>query len=170
MELKRDADPDVVLNQLYQFSPLQTSFSLIFLALVDGKPRMLSFKNMLEEFLRHRTTVLRRRTQHLLARARNRKHTLEGLLVALANIDEVIKIIRSSKSQAEAKQRLMQIETPASLCYSGHLVMKGLGFFRKNEGKAEVYGLSPVQADAVLRLTLGQLVNLEQEKLGGEHQ
>jgi DNA gyrase subunit A len=93
LELKRDADPDVVLNQLYQFSPLQTSFSLIFLALVDGKPRMLSFKNMLEEFLRHRTTVLRRRTQHLLARARNRKHTLEGLLVALANIDEVIKII-----------------------------------------------------------------------------
>ena len=66
LELKRDADPDVVLNQLYQYSPLQTSFSLIFLALVDGKPRMLSFKNMLEEFLRHRTTVIRRRTQHLL--------------------------------------------------------------------------------------------------------
>ena len=86
LELKRDADPDVVLNQLYQYSPLQTTFSLIFLALVDGKPRMLSFKNMLEEFLRHRTTVIRRRTQHLLARARNRKHTLEGLLVALSLI------------------------------------------------------------------------------------
>ena len=113
LELKRDADPDVVLNQLYQYSPLQTTFSLIFLALVDGKPRMLSFKNMLEEFLRHRTTVIRRRTQHLLARARNRKHTLEGLLVALANIDEVIKIVRNSSSQAEAKQGLMQIEAPA---------------------------------------------------------
>ena len=70
---------------------------------------------MLEEFLRHRTTVIRRRTQHLLARARNRKHTLEGLLVALANIDEVIRIIRSSSSQAEAKQRLMEIEAPAAL-------------------------------------------------------
>jgi DNA gyrase subunit A len=169
LELKRDADPDVVLNQLYQFSPLQTSFSLIFLALVDGKPRMLSFKNMLEEFLRHRTTVLRRRTQHLLARARNRKHTLEGLLVALANIDEVIKIIRSSKSQAEAKQRLMQIETPASLLQRA-LGDEGFGILQEERGKAEVYGLSPVQADAVLRLTLGQLVNLEQEKLGGEHQ
>lgn len=169
LELKRDADPDVVLNQLYQFSPLQTSFSLIFLALVDGKPRMLSFKNMLEEFLRHRTTVLRRRTQHLLARARNRKHTLEGLLVALANIDEVIKIIRSSKSQAEAKQRLMQIETPASLLQRA-LGDEGFGVLQEERGKAEVYGLSPVQADAVLRLTLGQLVNLEQEKLGGEHQ
>ena len=169
LELKRDADPDVVLNQLYQFSPLQTSFSLIFLALVDGKPRMLSFKNMLEEFLRHRTTVLRRRTQHLLARARNRKHTLEGLLVALANIDEVIKIIRSSKSQAEAKQRLMQIETPASLLQRA-LGDEGFGILQEERGKAEFYGLSPVQADAVLRLTLGQLVNLEQEKLGGEHQ
>ena len=168
LELKRDADPDVVLNQLYQYSPLQTSFSLIFLALVDGKPRMLSFKNMLEEFLRHRTTVIRRRTQHLLARARNRKHTLEGLLVALANIDEVIKIIRSSKSQAEAKQRLMQIETPASLLQRA-LGDEGFGILQEERGKAESYGLSPVQADAVLRLTLGQLVNLEQEKLGGEH-
>ena len=82
LELKKDADPDVVLNQLYQYTPLQSSFSLIFLALVDGKPRVLSFKNLLEEFLRHRTTVIRRRTEHLLARARNRKHTLEGLLVA----------------------------------------------------------------------------------------
>ena len=169
LELKRDADPDVVLNQLYQYSPLQTSFSLIFLALVDGKPRMLSFKNMLEEFLRHRTTVIRRRTQHLLARARNRKHTLEGLLVALANIDEVIKIIRSSSSQAEAKQRLMQIETPAALLQRA-LGDEGFGILQEERGKAEVYGLSPVQADAVLRLTLGQLVNLEQEKLGGEHQ
>lgn len=83
LELKRDADPEVVLNQLYQFSSLQTTFSLIFLALVDGKPRILPFKKMLEEFLRHRTTVIRRRTQHLLAKARSRKHTLEGLLVRL---------------------------------------------------------------------------------------
>ncbi|MFM8893009.1 MAG: DNA gyrase C-terminal beta-propeller domain-containing protein, partial [Planctomycetia bacterium] len=168
LELKRDADPDVVLNQLYQFSPLQTSFSLIFLALVDGKPRILSFKNMLEEFLRHRTTVLRRRTQHLLARARSRKHTVEGLLVALANIDEVIRIIRSSRSQAEAKERLVQIEAPAALLERA-LGPEGFAAMQEERGAAEIYGLSPVQADAILRLTLGQLVNLEQEKLGGEH-
>jgi DNA gyrase subunit A len=168
LELKRDADPDVVLNQLYQFSPLQTTFSLIFLALVDGKPRILSFKNMLEEFLRHRTAVLRRRTQHLLQKARNRKHTLEGLLVALANIDEVIKIIRSSKSQAEAKERLCEIQTPAALLERA-LGADGFAVLQEERGAAESYGLSPVQADAILRLTLGQLVNLEQEKLTGEH-
>jgi DNA gyrase subunit A len=168
LELKRDADPDVVLNQLYQFSPLQTSFSLIFLALVDGKPRILSFKSMLEEFLRHRTIVLRRRTQHLLQKARSRKHTLEGLLVALANIDEVIKIIRSSKSQAEAKERLCQLQAPAALLERA-LGADGFAVLQEERGVAESYGLSPVQADAILRLTLGQLVNLEQEKLGGEH-
>ena len=90
-ELKRDADPEVVLNQLYQFSPLQDTFSIIFLALVDGKPRVLSFKELLEEFIRHRLTVIRRRTQFLLAKARQRKHTVEGLLLAHANIDEIIR-------------------------------------------------------------------------------
>ena len=80
LELKRDADPEIVLNQLYQFSPLQDSFSLIFLALVDGKPRVLTFKGMLEEFLRHRVLVIRRRTQFLLNKARQRKHVVEGLL------------------------------------------------------------------------------------------
>ncbi|MDA1039211.1 MAG: DNA gyrase subunit A [Planctomycetota bacterium] len=168
LELKRDADPDVVLNQLYQFSPLQTSFSLIFLALVDGKPRILSLKNMLEEFLRHRTTVIRRRTQHLLAKARSRKHTLEGLLVALANIDEVIRIIRSSTSQAEAKERLVALQTPAALLERA-LGAEGFAVLVEEKGAAESYGLTPVQADAILRLTLGQLVNLEQEKLTGEH-
>jgi DNA gyrase subunit A len=168
LELKRDADPDVVLNQLYQYSPLQTSFSLIFLALVDGKPRILSFKEMLQEFLRHRTTVIRRRTQFLLQKARNRKHTLEGLLVALANIDEVIRIIRSSKSQAEAKERLCLLEAPAALLERA-LGPEGFAVLQEERGVAEAYGLSPVQADAILRLTLGQLVNLEQEKLGGEH-
>ena len=168
LELKRDADPDVVLNQLYQFSPLQTSFSLIFLALVDGKPRILSFRELLTEFLRHRTTVIRRRTEHLLAKARSRKHTLEGLLVALANIDEVIKIIRSSKSQAEAKERLCQLEAPAALLERA-LGADGFAVLQEERGAAPTYGLSPVQADAILRLTLGQLVNLEQEKLGGEH-
>jgi DNA gyrase subunit A len=168
LELKRDADPEVVLNQLYQYSPLQTSFSLIFLALVDGKPRILSFREMLKEFVRHRTTVIRRRTQHLLAKARARKHTLEGLLVALANIDEVIRIIRSSTSQTEAKERLCQLEAPAALLERA-LGPEGFAVLQEERGVADAYGLSPVQADAILRLTLGQLVNLEQEKLGGEH-
>jgi DNA gyrase subunit A len=104
----------------------------------------------------------------LLARARSRKHTVEGLLVALANIDEVIRIIRSSKSQAEAKERLVQIQAPAALLERA-LGAEGFAVLKEERGDAETYGLSPVQADAILRLTLGQLVNLEQEKLGGEH-
>ena len=115
IEIKRDADPEVVLNQLYQFSPLQDSFSLIFLALVDGKPRELNFKQLLEEYIRHRVTVIRRRTQFLLAKARRRKHTVEGLLLALANIDEIIRVIRNSRTQAEAKEGLMGVECPAAM-------------------------------------------------------
>ena len=167
-ELKRDADPEIVLNQLYQFSPLQDSFSLIFLALVDGKPRVLSFKELLQEFMRHRETVIRRRTQFLLSRARQRKHTVEGLLLAHANIDEVIRVIRSSSTQAEAKERLMQIQTPAALLQRA-LGEEGFAIFVEDRGLSEFYTLTPVQADAILRMTLGQLVNLEQEKLSGEH-
>ena len=115
LELKRDADPEVVLNQLYQFSPLQDTFSLIFLALVDGKPRVMGFKELLEEFIRHREIVIRRRTQFLLSKARQRKHTVEGLLLALADLDEVIRTIRTSTNQEEAKQRLMLIQTPAAM-------------------------------------------------------
>ena len=168
LELKRDADPDVVLNQLYQFSPLQDSCSIILLALVDGKPRVLSFKRLLEEFIRHRATVIRRRTQHLLAKARQRKHTVEGLLLAHANIDEVIRVIRSSSTQAEAKERLIRIECPAAMLRRA-LGEEGFAVFQAERGAEENYTLTPVQADAILRMTLGQLVNLEQEKLGGEH-
>ncbi|MBX3411263.1 MAG: DNA gyrase subunit A [Pirellulales bacterium] len=168
LELKRDADPDVVLNQLYQFSPLQDSFSLIMLALVDGKPRMLSIKELLEEFVRHRLAVIRRRTQYLLAKARQRKHTVEGLLLAHANIDEVIRVIRSSSTQAEAKARLMGIECPSALMQRA-LGDAGFAQFQLERGVREAYTLTAVQADAILRMTLGQLVNLEQEKLGGEH-
>ncbi len=168
LELKRDADPDIVLNQLYQHTPLQDSFSIIFLALVDNKPRVLSFKQLLEEFIRHRASVIRRRTQFLLAKARQRKHTVEGLLLAHANIDEVIRVIRASKTQAEAKERLMQIETPAAMLRRA-LGDEGFAVFEEERGASEMYTLTPVQADAILRMTLGQLVNLEQEKLGGEH-
>ena len=168
VELKRDADPEVVLNQLYQFSPLQDSFSIILLALVDGKPRVLSLKQLLEEFIRHRSTVIRRRTQFLLSRARQRKHVVEGLLLALADIDQVIRVIRASRDQEEAKQGLMRIEVPAAMLQRA-LGEDGFGVFQEERGRADVYRLTPVQADAILKMTLGQLVNLEQEKLTEEH-
>jgi DNA gyrase subunit A len=168
LELKRDADADIVLNQLYKFSPLQDTFSLNFLALVDGKPRTLTLREMLEEFLRHRVTVIRRRTQFLLNRARKRKHTVQGLLLAHANIDEVIRVIRASKTQLEAKQALMQIKTPSALMKRA-LGDDGFTQFQTERGIAEEYTLTPVQSDAILRMTLGQLVNLEQEKLSDEH-
>ncbi|MFG0266170.1 MAG: DNA gyrase subunit A [Rhodopirellula sp. JB055] len=168
VELKRGEDPDVILNQLYQFSPLQDTFSLIFLALVDGKPRELTLKEMLAEFLRHRVTVIRRRTQFLLARARRRKHTVEGLLLALANIDEIIQTIRTSRTQPEAKERLMGIACPASMMQRA-LGDEGFKQFQLERGEADSYTLTSVQSDEILRMRLGQLVNLEQEKLSGEH-
>lgn len=168
IEVKTGHDPDVVLNQLYQFSPLETSISLIFLALVDGKPRELTIKQLLEEFLRHRVTVIRRRTQFLLARARKRKHTIEGLLLALANIDEIIRIIRNSKTQLEAKNSLMGVMCPAAMMERA-LGADGFKAFQDERGVASEYGLTAVQADAILKMTLGSLVNLEQERLGDEY-
>src|SRR5690606_8873653 len=137
-------------------------------ALVDGKPRVLNLKEMLQEFVRHRVTVIRRRTQFLLARARRRKHTVQGLLLAHANIDEVIRVIRASKTQPEAKQALMEIKTPGALLQRA-LGDEGYSQFQQERGVAEEYSLTPVQADAILKMTLGQLVNLEQEKLAEEH-
>ncbi|MBC8353446.1 MAG: DNA gyrase subunit A [Planctomycetes bacterium] len=168
IELKRDADPEVVLNQLYQYSQLQDTFSLNYLALVDGKPRTLTLKELLQEYIRHRVTVIRRRTQFLLAKARRRKHTVEGLLLALANIDEIIRIIRASRTQAEAKVGLMGVECPAAMMQRA-LGDEGFAHFQEERGEADGYALTAVQSDAILRMTLGQLVNLEQEKLGGEH-
>ncbi|RMG03651.1 MAG: DNA gyrase subunit A, partial [Planctomycetota bacterium] len=168
LELKRDADPEVVLNQLYQYSPLQQTYSINLLALVDGKPRVLTLKDMLQEFLRHRVTVIRRRTTYLLNKARDRKHTVEGLLLALADIDRVIRTIRESKTQAEAKERLMQIPCPSAMLHRA-LGDDGFSQFTQEHGAAEEYFLSPVQVDAILRMSLGQLVNLEQEKLANEY-
>jgi DNA gyrase subunit A len=168
VEIKSDADPEVVLNQLYQFSPLQTSFSMNFMALVDGKPRELTIKDFLREFIRHRINVIRRRTQFLLNRARRQKHVLEGLLLALADIDQIIKIIRQSKTQAEAKRGLMDIECPAAMLERA-LGESGFEIFKEERGESDIYNLTAVQADAILKMTLGQLVNLEQEKLQGQH-
>ena len=168
VEIKSDADPEVVLNQLYQFSPLQTSFSMNFMALVDGKPQELTIKDFLREFIRHRINVIRRRTEFLLNRARRQKHVLEGLLLALADIDQIIKIIRQSKTQAEAKKGLMGIECPASMLERA-LGETGFKVFQEERGESDIYNLTAVQADAILKMTLGQLVNLEQEKLQGQH-
>ena len=169
IDLKRDADPDVVLNQLFKFSPLQDTISIILLALVDGKPRTLTIKQALEEFVRHRITVIRRRTQFLLAKARRRKHTVEGLLLALANIEEIIRIIRASQTQAEAKTGLMGVECPAAMMQRA-LGDAGFQVFQEERGASDTYTLTAVQADAILKMTLGQLVNLEQERLSDEHQ
>ncbi|MFL2864769.1 MAG: DNA gyrase subunit A [Pirellulaceae bacterium] len=168
IDIKRDDNPDVVLNLLYKYSNLQETISIILLALVDGKPRTLNLKEMLEEYIRHRVEVIRRRTQFLLAKARRRKHVVEGQLIALADIDEIIKIVRNSSSHADAKTRLMGIECPASMLQRA-LGETGFEQFQLERGAADVYHLTAVQADAILRMTLSQLVNLEQEKLGDEH-
>lgn len=168
IDLKRNADPDVVLAQLYQFSPLQTTFSVIFLALVDGKPRTLTLKDMLMEFIRHRVNVIRRRTQYLLNGARRRKHIVEGLLLALADIDEIIKAIRESRTQPEAKERLMGIECPASMMERA-LGEEGFQLFVTERGEAPTYALTSVQTNEILKMRLSQLVGLEQEKLSNEH-
>jgi DNA gyrase subunit A len=168
IEIKQNSDPHVVLNQLYQFSPLQESFSLILLALVDGKPRELNIKELLQEFIRHRVTVIRRRTQHLLGAARRRKHVIEGLLLALADIDRIIAIIRSSRTQAEAKERLMGVECPASMMERA-LGETGYADFQLERGVSDTYRLTSVQTDSILRMTLGQLAGLEQERLANEH-
>src|SRR4029453_5973923 len=108
-------DPVVTLNQLYQFTPLQDSFSVIMLALVDGRPRTLPLKELLRLFLEHRINVIRRRTQFQLRQARARAHVVEGLLIALAYIDEIIRVIRSSANPAEARARLMGLEVSAEV-------------------------------------------------------
>src|SRR5260370_19481229 len=101
--LKRDANPELILNQLYQFSPLQKTVSLILLALVDGRPRTLNLKQILEEFLRHRVQVIRRRTEFLLREAKRRAHILESQLIAISSLDEGIGICPQAPRPAHAQ-------------------------------------------------------------------
>ncbi len=166
--LKRDADREVVLNQLYKFSPLQTTISVILLALVGNRPETLSIKEMLQEFIRHRVTVIRRRTEFLLAEARKRKHTVEGLLIAQIDIDQVISTIRNSASRAEAKIALQAIEVPAGLIARA-LGEEGFIRFQEEQGTREAYTLSANQSEAIVSMQLGSLANLERENLQGEH-
>lgn len=140
IELKRGAAAKKVLNQLYKFTPLQSSFSIHLLALVDNEPRLLSLKRALQVYIDHRHTVITRRTQYELDKARQRAHILEGLLIALANLDAVIQTIRESPDADEAKVRLM-----------------------------DRFKLSDPQAQAILDMQLRRLAALERQKIEDEH-
>ena len=166
--LKRDADKEVVLNQLYRYSPLQTTFSLILLALSSNRPVLMTIKEMLIEFIRHRVNVIRRRTEFLLSEARKRKHTVEGLLIAQLDIDQIINTIRQSPSRNEAKVRLQDISIPAEMVARA-LGDNGFKDFVLENGEEEEYHLSPNQTEAIVSMQLGSLANLEREKLSGEH-
>lgn len=139
IDLKRDASPQIVLNQLYSFTQLQTTFGVIMLAIVNGVPKILTLKEMLAHYLDFQIEVLTKRTRFELNKARERAHILAGLKIALDHIDEVIAILRASKSVAEGKERLM-----------------------------ESFGLDEVQAQAIVQMRLGQLTGLERSKIEEE--
>jgi DNA gyrase subunit A len=174
IELKRGELSDVVLNNLYKQTPLQSVFGINMVGLVDGQPRLLSLKELLEAFLRHRREVVTRRTLFELRKARERAHILEGLMVALANIDEIISLIKASPSPAEARDGLTaKLWLPGAV--TGMLERAGTTATRP-EGLAEEaglhdgnYRLSTVQAQAILDLRLHRLTGLEQGKISSEY-
>ncbi len=174
IELKRGEIPDVVLNNLYKQTQLQDSFGMNMVALIDGQPKLLNLKEILDAFLRHRREVITRRTVYDLKKARDRGHVLEGLAVALENVDEMIKIIKSAKTPPEAKIELMK-HTWKSTVVEGMLqkTIKGLS---KPEGLSDKFGLaekgyklSDNQAQEILQLRLQRLTGLEQEKIVNEY-
>lgn len=167
--LKRDADKDVVLNQLFQYSPLQTTVSVIMLALEGNRPKLMTVRMLLDSFIRHRVDVIRRRTEFLLREARKRKHTVEGLLLAQTDIDRIIKTIRDSASRALAKEALQTIPIPSPLV-SRALGEDGFKAFVIENGEEDNYFLSANQSEAIVSMQLGSLANLEREKLVAEHQ
>lgn len=167
-DIKRDADPHLVLNQLYQFTPLQETFSIILLALVDGRPKTLNLKQMLEEYLRHRVRVIRRRTEYLLRQAKHRAHILEGQLIAIASIDEVIAICRAAPSRAEAKNRLVALEVSAAVMERA-LGKEHFDALIKEVGPKTSFSMTEEQAEAVVRLQLGQLAALERDEIFKEY-
>ncbi|MFP6839665.1 MAG: DNA gyrase subunit A [Pseudohongiellaceae bacterium] len=175
IELRRGEMGDVVLNNLYAQTQMQSVFGINMVALVDGQPRVLNLKEILESFIRHRREVVSRRTSYLLRKARERGHVLEGLAVALANIDAVIELIKTSANSSEAKEKLlarswksdsvleMLGEVGADACRPDNLDHQyGL---KENE-----YFLSPEQAQAILELRLHRLTGLEHEKLINDYQ
>jgi DNA gyrase subunit A len=168
LDVKRDADPQLVLNQIYQFSPLQKTVSIILLALVDGRPRTLTLKQVLEEYLRHRVSVIRRRTEFLLREAKRRTHILEGQLIAISSLDEVIAICRAAPSRAEAKNRLQNLAV-ASVVLERALGAAHFAALQREIGVHDVYRMSDAQAEAVVRMQLGQLAALERDEIFKEY-
>ena len=168
IDVKRDVDPELVLNQLYQYSPLQKTVSLIMLALVDGRPRTLSLKQMMEEFLRHRVQVIRRRTEYLLREAKRRGHILEGQLIAISSLDEVIQICRASPSRSAAKERLVGMDV-ASAVMERALGAEHFAALQRELGVHAGYHMTEAQAEAIVRLQLGQLAALERDEIVREY-
>ena len=175
IELKRGESADIVLNNLYSQTPLETVFGINMVALQDGRPRLLSLREMLDAFLRHRREVVTRRTIYDLRKARERAHLLEGLAVALANIDEVIALIKASPAAAEAKAALVARTwhggaVPAMLERAGAVDSRPAGlpseFGLQSDGS---YKLSDAQAQAILDMRLNRLTGLEQDKIIDEY-
>ncbi|MFI8580611.1 DNA gyrase subunit A [Ectopseudomonas khazarica] len=175
IELRRGEVPDVVLNNLYAQTQMQSVFGINVVALVDGQPKTLNLKDMLEVFVRHRREVVTRRTVYELRKARERGHILEGQAVALSNIDPVIELIKASPTPAEAKERLLATAWESSAVEA--MVERAGADSCRPEGLDEQYGLrdgkyylSPEQAQAILELRLHRLTGLEHEKLLAEYQ
>jgi DNA gyrase subunit A len=175
IELRRGEVPDVVLNNLYAQTQMQTVFGINNVALVDGQPRLLNLKGMLEVFVRHRREVVTRRTVYELRKARERGHILEGQAVALSNIDPVIELIKSSPTPAEAKERLIATGWESG-AVAAMVERAGAESCRPDELDEQygmrdgLYYLSPEQAQAILELRLHRLTGLEHEKLLAEYQ
>jgi len=174
IELKRGEMADVVLNNLYQHTQMQNVFGINMVALEDGQPRLLNLRDILRAFIRHRREVVTRRTVFDLRKARERAHVLEGLAVALANIDEVIELIKTSPGPAEAKAGLLaRVWRPGVV--SDMLARAGAEFSRPDNISVELglsedgYRLSETQAQAILELRLQRLTGLEQDKIVGEY-
>jgi DNA gyrase subunit A len=170
IELRRGELVDVVLNNLYKQTPLQSVFGINMVGLVDGQPRLLTLKDLLEVFLRHRREVVTRRTVFELRKARERAHILEGLMVALASIDDVIALIKASASPAEAKQALTGRPWPPGavvqmLERAGATATRPEGLSDEFGLTAQGYRLSDTQAQAILDLRLHRLTALEQDKI-----
>ena len=175
IELRKGEIGDVVLNNLYAQTALQSVFGINMVALVDGQPKVLNLKEILEAFLRHRREVVTRRTVYLLRKARERGHVLEGLAIALANIDRIIELIKASPSPAEAREGLLAERwLPGEV--TAMLERAGAEACRPDELDEEFglhdgqYRLSPAQAQAILDLRLHRLTGLEHEKLLKEYQ
>ncbi len=174
IELKRGENPEVILNNLWKETQLEDTFGMNMVALVDGQPRLLNLKQFLEAFLRHRREVVTRRTVFELRKARERGHVLEGLAVALSNVDDVIALIKAAAAPADAKRELMARFWRSNLVEA--LLARSGGESSRPEGLAAEFGLqkqgyrlSDVQAQRILEMRLQTLTALEQEKIGAEY-